>query len=451
MVIVLIVLVNLLFYMRTLNYAGICDDIPVFNTGVPIPPNSPWAYFWYHLQGRKYTSWKLAHWQVIGVHTLNCLMIYWGFGHNMVSAMAALLYSVNPVGNQCSMWISGKGYAQNTTCALLMWLFPYFSIIPYLYGTYFCGASLLLFPLVFLFTKHWYMAGLVGLGVWREHKRIFNTANPGSKFNTESNPELRAIKPRKLIVMFKTLGYHTINLITARRIGFYHQYLFLHGVDKNTNKESYRIDKYFFVGVVVTLLTLFTLNIYLIWYCVAIIMWCNFISFNQTISSRYSYLPNIGLTLFIASHINLFLFGLLFIYYATKLCAFHKFYINEYWSIEYSCWEQPDFFYPWQNRSIHCFQNNNFHGALGNMLKASELRPGDWKINYNLTQLYVLLGNLPQARVLYNKTLTCTIDGREKVIATLMGRLDTWITQIEAQASANNAINIDVKQFDMQR
>ena len=152
MIIALIVLVNLLFYYRTLSYAGVCDDIPVFNGAIKMPTG--WMKFWYHLQGRKYTSWKLAHAQVLAIHTINCILIYIAFGMNYTSAVAALLFSVNPVNNQCSMWISGKGYAQNTTYALLMWLFPGFSILFYLMGTYFCGASLLLFPLVFLFTPY---------------------------------------------------------------------------------------------------------------------------------------------------------------------------------------------------------------------------------------------------------------------------------------------------------
>ncbi len=449
MIITLIILINLLLYNRTLRYGGVCDDIPVYNNPITMPKG--WMYFWYHLQGRKYTSWKLAHVQVLAVHTIVCVLIYMAFGSNYMSAVAALLFSVNPVNNQCSIWISGKGYAQNTLCALLMWIFPHWAIIPYLYGTYFCGHGIILFPLVFLFTKYWYISGLVLLGLFREYQRIFDK-NPNSKFNTESNEELRLIRPRKLIVMFKTLGYHFFNCIFAFRICFYHKYLFLHGVSKETNKESYKIDKFFFLGIGVILLTLYTRNIGLIWFCLTILQWCNFISFNQTIAVRYAYLSNVGLTWFVASLIHPYLALMLFVYYATKLSLFHKFYESEYWAIEHSCWEQPDFFYPWQNRAVHCFQNNNFHGALGNMIKANELRPNDWKITYNLIQLYMLLGNLPAAKEFYKKAQEYKIDGREKPISDLMKRLGDWIAEIEAQAAkSENQVSIDLKRFDMQR
>lgn len=451
MFIALIILVNILFYIRTLKYQGICDDIPIFNLDKKMPTNW-WAKFWWHLHGYKYTDWKLAHYQTLSIHTINCVLIYIAFGSNYTSLIAALLFSVNPINNQCSIWLSGKCYSMNTTYALLMWIFPIASPLIYIFATYFCGASIILFPLVFLFTKHWYLAALVIVGFLREHQRIFNKKSPVSKFNTESNAELMSIAPRKLIVAFKTLGYHFINAIIALRLGYYHKYLFLHGVSKDTNKESYKIDKYFFIGIALVLLTLYTRNIGLIWFCITIGMWCNFISFSQTIANRYVYLPNVGLTIFISSLIHPYIAIALFTYYATKLLAFRIFYLNEYWSIEYACMEQPDFFYPWQNRAVHCFQNANFQGALGNMLKCDTLRPNDWKINYNLAQIYMMLGNMSATREWFKKAQGCMIDGREKEIGALMKRLEDWIIEVETQAkNNNNNVSIDIKKFDMQR
>ena len=452
MIIALIILVNLLFYIRTMNYAGICDDIPIFNLVREIPKGK-WMYFWYHLHGYKYKEWKLPHIQTLSIHTLNCILIYIVFGMNYTSLIAALLFSVNPVNNQCSIWMSGKCYSMNTTYSLLMWCFPLTSPLIYLFATYFCGASIILFPLVFLFTKYWWLAGIVGLGLYREYKRIFNKS-PNSKFMTESNTELKSIKPRKIILFFKTLGYHFINAIFALRIGFYHKYMFLHGVSKETNKDSYKIDKYFFIGIGVVCLTLATLNPGLIWFCVTLSMWCNIISFNQTLTNRYVYLPNVGLTYFVATlliHFPYLAVGL-FAYYATKLMNFIPFYKNEYWSIEHSCWEQHDFFYPWQNRSVHCFQSGNFHGALANMIKANELRPNDWKISYNLVQIYMLLGNLGEAKNWYTKAEACTIDGRADAIKALMEHLKEWMEQVELYAKEhNNTVSIDTKHIDMQR
>ena len=450
----LIIIVNVIFYYRTLKYNAICDDIPVFNQPVEIPKGW-WMFFWYHLHGRKYVNVKFCHILVMCIHTLNCLLIYWVFGHNTISLLASLLFALNPVNNQGSMWVSGKGYAMNLTCALLMWGFPLASPIIYLYGTYFNGASLIFFPLVFLFTKHWYLAFLAVLGLWREYGRVFDKKNPQSKFNTESNAELLAMKPRKLILMMKSLGYYTINSIFAFRLGFYHKHLFLYGVNAEENKKAYKIDKYFWAGVVMILITLFSLRwtFGLAWFCITIAMWTNVVSFNQTITLRYTYLPNAGLLLVIASLIIKFplLAVMLLTYYATKLSLFVFFYKNEYWSIEHSCMEQPDFFYPWQNRAVHCFQNQNYHGALGNMIKANQLRPNDWKILYNLCQIYMMLGNINACKDFYAQAKKCNIDGREMAIKGLMERLGKWIEEIETQAKINNQVNIDLGKFDMQR
>jgi hypothetical protein len=452
MILILLILTNLLLYYRTLSYQGICDDIPV-STGPTVIPKGRWMFFWYHLQGRKYVSWKLAHAQALAIHTINSCLIYLAFGSNTFSAMAAFLFAVNPVNNQCSIWLSGKGYAQNTTCALLMWMFPYASPIFYLYGTYYCGHSLLLFPLIFLFTKYWWLSALVIIGILREHPRLFDK-RPGSKFTTESNSELTLIAPRKLIPWFKTVGYHFINSIIALRLGFYHKFMFLHGVSKETNKESYHIDKYFFFGIIIVASILITRNIYLIWWLLCISQWCNMMSFNQTVANRYIYLPNVGLFLFVASILVFYPLGfaVLITYYITRLIQFHVFYKSEYWAIEYSCFESPDFFYSWQNRAIHCFQSGNYHGALGNMIKADELRPNDWKITYNMCQIYLLIGHLATAKVWYKKAGECNIDGREKEINRLMERLGKWIESIETQAKSNdNKVNLDLGKFDMQR
>lgn len=452
-VILSLIVINVLLYYKTTKYGGICDDIPVFNQKVEIPKNK-WMYFWYHLHGRKYVSWKLAHWQVIGIHSLNCILVYYAFGQSPVSLIASLLFAVNPVNNQCSIWISGKGYSMNTTCALLMWMFPAYSVIPYLFGTYFCGASLVLFPLIFLFTPYWWLSALVLLGLYREKDRIFNKKDPRSKFNTESNKELKALKPRKLILFFKTYAYHFVNALSARKLGLYHKYMFLMGVNPKENKKSYKIDGYFFLGILIILITLYTRNIYMMWFSISILQWCNLISFNQTIASRYVYMANVGLMYLLATLIAPYPFlvvGFL-VYYTTKLIFFMKAYDNEYWSIEYACWEQPNFFYSWQNRAAHCFLNRNYHGALGNTIKAMELRPDDWKLTYNLVQIYMILGHLPLAKQTYEKALKLNIDGREEQIGNLMKRLGGWLADIEKQAKENgNKVDIDLLKFDMQR
>jgi hypothetical protein len=86
------------------------------------------------------------------------------------------------------------------------------------------------------------------------------------------------------------------------------------------------------------------------------------------------------------------------------------------------------------------------------MIKANDLRPNDWKISYNICQLYMLLGNINASKDWFAKAKLCNIDGREVAIGNLMTRLETWITEVEAQAKANgNAINLDIGKFDMQR
>ena len=155
--------------------------------------------------------------------------------------------------------------------------------------------------------------------------------------------------------------------------------------------------------------------------------------------------------MFNLSPIGLCFATIILTYYATKLSLFMFFYKNEYWSIEHSCMEQPEFFYPWQNRAVHCFQNQNYHGALGNMIKANQLRPNDWKILYNLCQIYMMLGNINACKDFYEQAKKCNIDGREEAIGALMERLGKWIKEVEKQAQISKTVDIDLGKFDMQR
>ncbi len=113
--------------------------------------------------------------------------------------------------------------------------------------------------------------------------------------------------------------------------------------------------------------------------------------------------------------------------------------------------EQPDFYYTWMNRGVHCFMLQNYQGALANFTKALTLKSDDWKATYDTCQIQLMLGNLTACRELYKKALTLKIDGREKEINNLMARLDKWITEIEEQSKESKEVKLDLGKFDMQR
>ena len=62
------------------------------------------------LEGHLKSSMQADHAITTVLHALVCVFIYTGFGASQVSFLAAILFAFNPINNQGSVWISGRGY-----------------------------------------------------------------------------------------------------------------------------------------------------------------------------------------------------------------------------------------------------------------------------------------------------------------------------------------------------
>ena len=51
-------------------------------------------------------------------------MIYLALGKNNLSFLTAILFSINPVNIQGSVWISGRNYVISSILTLAMFMFP---------------------------------------------------------------------------------------------------------------------------------------------------------------------------------------------------------------------------------------------------------------------------------------------------------------------------------------
>lgn len=105
--IIIIVCINIIIYAHTLNLGYVSDDV----AGLSRKFKSRRERFLFCLSSVPTGNKKIDHGLSILAHTLVCVMMYLALGHNEVSFMAALLFSVNPTNNQGSVWISGRHYA----------------------------------------------------------------------------------------------------------------------------------------------------------------------------------------------------------------------------------------------------------------------------------------------------------------------------------------------------
>ncbi|MFA6142491.1 MAG: hypothetical protein WC738_04260, partial [Candidatus Omnitrophota bacterium] len=245
--ILILLAINILAYIRTLNYEPIVDDQLVPKTkGKNIIDT-----FFLHLHCLGYTNYRLARIQRILVHAAVAVLIYLAFGANEVSFFAALLFSINPANNSGAIWLNGIGYSMSALCVLLMILWPGGAVLPYMY-TMAWHVTPVFAPLLFLLKGPWWLVFLIvpyiGLA-W-----LVNWKIPLFKAQKDATLDVRAkVKPtamrklylRKLGFIVKTYGYYLWFALLPRRIGLYHTFGYSFGLGKKDTEKWQALTPFF--------------------------------------------------------------------------------------------------------------------------------------------------------------------------------------------------------------
>ena len=396
----LIVMVVLLMYYRTFNYGYIIDDTESVRPKDQETKNVP-LRIWEHIRGRKYTDSRLGHILTTLLHTINCCLIYLVFGANDVAFLASILFAINPVTNQASIWLSGKPYALSTMFLLLgLLIIP---LMPLVYG--FCvwwAPNALFFPTIFLMKQpHWYavLLPLVGFLFLKKFKTAF-TARFGS-----GTTEMTVIKPRKLILVFKTLGYYLCHCLVPIKIGMCHYYLHNFGLSPEETKGWYKPDRYMFLGIGLCLAGIFALfhvehpvAYGFLWFMFLTVQWCNFVMVNHPITERYIYLPTIGLMYALAYLIiNTPAMYVFLTFYAVRLYYFMPAYfdIKTFWKSNVENF--PNVAMGYNQYGLGLLNFGNIGSTIDVWVQGVQLRPKDFRLNYNLANIMLGTGNTTQA------------------------------------------------------
>ena len=461
----LIIFVNLLFYWATLNYYFVSDDIPA--SAIPNPekekdikdlqglmgtlstkypdqknefipklvdlnnkwsssaPKGFWRGVWTQLRGQRYFNPRQAHIVTLTIHILNCCLIYLAFGHNNVSLLASLLFSINPINSQGgAIWISGKPYSTATTLVLLMYLFPYVSPV-FFYLTSFCSASAIFSSLPFFFTKYWFL----GLMPFIAFPILRGVVMKKWCLNNTSNKEMVSIAPRKIIPFLKSYGYYLRLCVMPYKLGLYHSFLWGLGVNQSYNKLAYKLNRDFWIGLLLFISSSAIVFFYhanllgfsMFWFMVNIVMWGNYVTIQQQIAERFCYLANVGLMLFLSYFslslippFNYILITAILTYYATRLWNYRRAYMNDYWYVEYNVIEQPNAHYAWISKGIKKFFFNDFDGALRDFCESRQFVDHDFKTNFNMAAMLFCLGDITQCEVYLKLAEDNHYDGMEE-------------------------------------
>ena len=317
MQIAIICLLSLAVYGRTVMYGLVSDDSNAYARGQQmIKDKVPlWKQLCSEAMCHNICNKKRCHVYNILVHTANCVLIYIVFGSSTTSFIASLLFLVNPSNNQGSTWLSGRGYAIVTFFALLIWLWKdILWLTPILYYAGLAwGFSIAFVPMIFVTTPQWYMVLMIPILVLIGYKSERGVKQRIIDKTKTSTPMMKSWNYKKIPLFFKTFWYYLFFCLVPIRCGMYHSYMYTWGISEEDNKFWLKIDWRFWLGI----LTFFLYMIILVynwgnligfgmsWWLINMAMWCHYpYTIQQAFSSRYAYLPNVGLSIALAEGIR---------------------------------------------------------------------------------------------------------------------------------------------------
>jgi hypothetical protein len=432
---------NIAFFFRALGYSYSVDDWEVARCGckkpepikaVTAPPANTeveickicgmltrtqatrwWEHLLWNFGGlikikgtprmTQYTNPKLAHAMVLCLHIVNCILIYFAFGHTNVSFLTALLFAVNPTAMQgSSVWLCGKGYGLALALSLLAWWLTPIAGAFYYFGSYF--ASSLTMPFLWLRTPYWWLVIMFPLGVWYRRKMlkeaiefkytmVMKTRNPFHWHNAK--------------LVFKTIGYYFCQCVFPIKIGVHHTYLSMYGIDDNETKKCLTYDYYFFLGVFLTAVMtyLFFWNwspaaFGLYWFFIFILPWSNWMAaVNQPVAERYAVISLVGALYCIANLIIGYpiVYIALLTWYACISNAFLPAYRHILDFALYNIHNFPDSFQGWMwkyeiERNFRLIER-----SFDSVMHAWLLRPHDFLVNNNVAIYYLMQHRYPEA------------------------------------------------------
>ncbi len=416
--ILILFLVIFIFFFRTIRYGYVGDDVDVAKRG---RIKGIWKNLYHELIGRRYFSPGVEHCFNLLTHWAACSLIYIAFGRNNLTFCTAILFAVHPVNMQVSVHLSGRIYGYASILVLLMWIFKPIGWLFYLPSGWFAMSPLLM-PLVFVGTKYWWMIFLIPIwGIIT--KKTLHPEYIKSKIS-DALPEQRKISFYKLVIPIKFYAYLLLHNLFPRRIGMYHEFLWNYGVTDQDNKECLKKDLWFWLGVVLIILSiaLIKYSFFMLWYIAAIIIWLNYpIPVHQSVGERYYYIANMGLCMglvVLLNHTPYFsiLFTAFLVYYATISWLNMGMYKSDQLFLEYNIYDYnfPRMYFAYIRKAEVEATQGRVYKSLETCLDGLTIRDIDPLLNFHVAELLKSLKKPKLALSFFNKGYKTIIPGIDK-------------------------------------
>lgn len=311
----ILITVFLLLFTPGIFCGWVVDDVvrmPLLNH---IRKQFNWSvqwFRWYLVEGLYgaglFNDSRLDHGFNLIIHLFNCLLI-----NSLAGFCPALLYMINPVNNQVTLWLNGRRYLLSIFSVLMAWKFKWLGLIFFPF-TAWLHVSGIAFPLLYLSTPEWYVAiGLIGLGLICGYKRLsyvvkFRMSEFAKPDNGEIN-ECQKFTWKKSILYVKSIGWYVINTIFPFKPAMYNEFLYYFNRYEEGLKEGYSLNGEFWVGALILggLISLIVVghSFWAFWFLLFISQYCNVFTLTMTAAERYCSLSGIGLMVLLSQGIEM--------------------------------------------------------------------------------------------------------------------------------------------------
>lgn len=439
----IILAANLIFYARTIRYKYVSDDIPV-SQQPPIARNKWHKRYLQFIGAAKYSnidyipyfrkekgiprlrmktsehpSQQMEHLITLLIHAAICVMIYLALGRDSISFLAALLFAFNPVNNQGSVWISGRGYTLPALSLMTAMAFPYIGPVFLFFCSFFTAGFLA--PLALLGSPQWALI-LIMPWIWYIHSKKFKKAVL-SKKDSETYAEDKRFRPRKILLAIKTFGFYLVLCLFPYKITFYHSFLQSCAGNKLMRKRAYFPSHFFWIGLGSIIAWIvhschhwdaFSWGFF--FFAVNIAPYCNLIRINQEIAERFAYIANIGL-MFLLSNLIIhypLAIAVVLVFYMTRMWYLMPMYMDDYWITEYAVTEDPGAWYAWHVRGMKRWGTQSYKEALILWVMAKLISPHEFKVLMNIASVLRCLKNKSEADYFLKLAAENIVEGQEE-------------------------------------
>lgn len=440
--ILILILLVFLVYHKTLNFHYVGDDLTRYRqTDQPKKPKEWYRRLYQQLSFGKYYDDRdhkigeedpenmLAHLTSLVIHIVASVLIYLALGRNDLAFTAAIVFSILPFNHEVSMWMAANRYGITAIAALLCWWIPYLAPVMF-YFSIWLGVTIIPFPVMFLTMPGVFklLILLAPLALFIHYKCIFtDCGGTNSKMTAYCNyKEAFKVDWRKVIVWFKFYGYYFTCSLLGHKLAMFHKYNANYLCNRIDTDKAYKdLDVYFCLGVLLMCILIDLLiwdydGMYglawgLLWFTICIAPFCNLINVgNMLVTSRYTYLANIGIAVMVANIIQQYPPALMILgWYFTRTLYVQKSYTNEFWNTEFQIIEEPKYVHSWILHGNMMWARGHFKAALQDYYEATIHQPQSFKAHFNISGVYVMFGDVAHAVEALEQAKRCELMGQE--------------------------------------